>query len=161
MRDYKALFTIWDTTGKISYHSTKYLGWKFTTMDEYYGALGQYYNKETWEELRQFMIDFCNQELQKLKVCDNEIRITAITPSFNTSSPADMAIIYEGMSGNHKTEVNYTKDPNFECPVEDEYGDCFEYECVSSVVINMSVEFRKKFGIRMGSFESSEVESFD
>lgn len=153
------IFDIWDSVGKVSYETSKYLGFKFSTMDEYYEAVAEYYGKDV-SELNQYMVDFCNDYIQNNQVCGGDIRLVSITPQFNTSREADMEIIYNKMSGIHAVKIEFIKDPTFECPDEDEYGDCYDYECVMSVIRRMEFEFRKKFGLRLGSFSAREVGSF-
>ena len=159
----KNIFKIWEPMERVSYQSEKYLGFKFSTMSEYYDALMEYYGIEKGPEGNEYQPLF-QQIMDDLDALMNEdkpglnFKSEYLKPLFKIDSPTDMDIIRNGMSGIHTYSFKHGRDESFECPDMEEYDnqweDCFIFEVILPTFHRAERVIRKKYGLRLGSISS-------
>lgn len=153
----KAIFTLWDEMGKVSYKTSKYLGFKYSTLSVYYMDLVAYYNLESIPELFELIAKTIEDNFDYDKLCGGTMHVVEVHPPTNSSSPSTMELMYNGIGGVHSLELKAEEPKDFVCPdtydyLDDEKGEnCFYYECVHPATNGIHKVVNQMFGIRIGS----------
>lgn len=160
------LFTLWDNFGKVDFETTKYIGRKFYTYDEYTETIEDYLDIPRGE-LFDYVSNYITEKFKAKTICNMEIKNVSVSAPFKTDRESNMSLLYNGIGGGLELNFIYTMDPNFECPEyyddEIEYPDmypeqCYDDICVSPVTRPLLSDVRDTFGVRLSkiSYESEE-----
>ena len=138
---------LWNKMGKPSFKDTRYYNFKFHSLNQYFDELKKFYGTN---DIIQHILDNANEVIQNNLVCNNQMRAVDINIPFdnNHTMVINMMGMYEGFAGVFTMTYEATVDPDFECPYEDEYGDCYDYECLVPVTRKVDSMIRDKYGIR-------------
>tara|TARA_B110000858_G_scaffold85293_1_gene98531 strand:+ start:1879 stop:2406 length:528 start_codon:yes stop_codon:yes gene_type:complete len=156
------LFTLWDNFGKVDFKTTKYIGRKFYTYDEYTETIEDYLDIPRGE-LFDYISNYITEKFKSKAICNMEIKNVSVSAPFKTDRESNMSLLYNGIGGGLELNFIYTVDPNFECPEyyddEIEYPEqCYDDICVSRVTRPLVRDIRDTFGVRLSkiSYESEE-----
>lgn len=153
----RVLFNLWDKTGKVTYKSSKYIGFTYKTLVEYYEDLMVYYELDSMESLFDFIARTIEDSFDYDKLCGGTMHVVKVDPPVNMHSPSTMELMYNGIGGVHALSLKAEEPKDFVCPdtydyLDDEKGEnCFYYECVHPATRGMHGEVKRKFGINIGS----------
>lgn len=138
---------LWKKMGKPSFKDSRYYNFKFYSLNDYFDELKKFYGTN---DIKQHILDNANEVIQNNLVCNNQMRAVDIDIPFDNTSAmvTNMMGMYEGFAGVFTMTYEATDDPDFECPYDDEYGDCFDYECLLPVTRKVDSMIRDKYGIR-------------
>jgi hypothetical protein len=149
------IFKLWSQMG-VGFFVLKYIAFRFRTLEDYYKAVAEFYGLEGGVQgLKQDMLKTANEFLsvKEMLPCPNgTIRLFDLDLEKGITSLAyalDIKKQYSSCTG----KFAYTEDPDFKCPYEDDYNDCYDIECLSSPTQEVSDIFKKKYGIRISGFE--------
>ncbi len=175
------IHTIWKQTGKVTYHTSKYVGKQFPTYRLYLNCVANYYGiKEdispdgtqgvfnTYREMERYV----NKEMVGRSKCNVELKCIDISPTFSIDSTSDMQIIYNRMGGINETQFRYTVDENYREIPDDAYeeDDRPDYEleyhddmCITYVVRDTIRLLESRYGVRLGriGIQSVDKEKMD
>lgn len=169
---------LWSQTGKVTYHTSKYVGKQFPTYREYLNCVADYYGIEEnqSEQMGVFntyraMEDYATKELVGRSKCDVKIICVSIDPKFSVDSNSDMQIIYNHIGGINTAQFKYTIDESYKEIPEDEYDDYYdegnhpdydlEYHddmCITYVVRDVIRLVENRFGVRLGSIGTEGID---
>ncbi len=164
MENKEQIFTLWDTFGKVDWHTTKYIGRNFRTFDEYVETVEEYLNIPQGE-LLQNVERFIKEKFISESPCDFDITYVDVKYPLNTDSSVNMNLMYNGIGGSSSLVYRYTMDPNFECPEyydeEIEYDEqCYDDFCLMHASRRTLREVRDKFGLNIGRISSESEQRY-
>lgn len=152
-----SLFKLWSKIGP-SYKHTRYFNIQLETFEEYCYLLCEFYGLDTSDPIESVIGEMVwdgNIVVSEYEICGKGlIELTHIR--LMTDEKNVMRKLYEGYGGNFSDLYTFEIDPYFECPDEDEYGDCYDYECVVPVTNRVHQMLYKKYGIRINHSEARE-----
>ena len=165
--------SLWTSTGRVSYKTSKYTGKKFGTYREYLNLLSEHYSitesvdengKMGYEGILKSMVDYGTSTVNEWIMCNNEIECTDIEPTFDVDSNSTMEILYNRIGGIVKITFKYSIDTQFvECP--DDYDEPIDYEyqchddaCVVDPIRKTCRDIESRYGIRLGNVHYSYYE---
>ena len=155
--DKKALFKVWNTFGP-TIESTKWLGSKFHTHEDYYNYLCEFYGIDGGVMgLKKQIINEANEYLSNPDNLDcpgGTIRMFDIDLEKEMTSSNHMTWRYDGMYSKPFAHFAYEKDPNHQCENLDDFNleddpeeMCYDDECVRGDLFKVMGIIKKKYGI--------------
>jgi hypothetical protein len=149
------IFKLWSQMG-VGFSGLKYISFRFKTLKDYYEAVAEFYGLEGGVQgLKQDMLKTANEFLsvkEMLPCPGGTIRLFDVDLENRMTSMA-YALDMKKQYTSCMAKFAYTEDPDFKCPYEDEFDDCYDIECISSPTQEVSNIFKKKYGIRINGFE--------
>ena len=119
------LFTLWDNFGKVDFETTKYIGRKFYTYDEYTETIEDYLDIPRGE-LFDYISNYITEKFKAKTICNMEIKNVSVSAPFKTDRESNMNLLYNGIGGGLELNFIYTVDPNFECPEYYDYDPLYQ-----------------------------------
>ena len=134
-----ALQIFWGATGKPNLKDARYFGLKFPNMETYLNELKKFLRVD---DINQHILDEINAIIVEHGTCGQYVKVVG----YNVEDYPLRSLEDYGYGGKPTIEVRYVEDPDFDCPYEDEYGDCFFYECVSPALDEVRRFLKSKYG---------------
>ena len=152
-----SIFKLWSKIGP-SYKHTMYFNFRLQSFEEYCYLLCEFYGLDSSTPVQSVIGEMVwdgNIEITKHEICGKGL-IELQYIKLMSSEEEVMRKLYDGYGGNFKDLFIFEKDPLFECPEEDEYGDCYDYQCVVPVANEVHKMLYKKYGIHINHTMASD-----
>lgn len=138
-RKLDALQIFWGTTGRPNFNDAKYFGFDFPNMGVYLNELQKFLGVE---DVNEHILNEINQIIQENNYKQNYIKVT----EYPIEKYPLKSLHKFGYGSKPTLTVTYKDDPSFECPYEDEYGDCYFYEYIGPILNEVRRHLKSKYG---------------